>query len=64
MNKKPETAQEARLWTASAACELGSRRLNAESQIREVTPTEFAVFCLLKAVKEIAEYLQTKEEEK
>lgn len=63
MNKKPETAKEWCLERAILTCKAGRDVLNDKTPTPPgSTPIEFALFLLIGAVGEIADYLQMKEE--
>jgi hypothetical protein len=62
MNNPPETKEEWCLWRAQAACAAGRESLNGDTDPPEsTTRIEYALFLLLGAVREIAEYLSLKE---
>lgn len=63
MSKKPETPEEWALLRAELGCKAGRDVLNNKVQTPPgSTPTEFALFLLIGAVGDIADYLKMKEE--
>ena len=64
MNNPPETKEKWCLWRAQTACKTGRDVLDGETDPPEsATRIEYALFLLLGAVQEIADYLSHKEQQ-
>lgn len=62
MNEKPKTPEECALLRAEFGCNIGRDVLDNKAETPPgSTPAEFALFLLIGAVGEIADYLQIKE---
>jgi hypothetical protein len=64
MNNPPKTKEEWCLWRAQAACSAGRESLNGDTDPPEsATRIEYALFLLIGAVGEIADYLSLKDQQ-
>jgi len=62
MNTPPKTKEEWCLWRAQTACKMGKEIIDGAADPPEcATRIEYALFLLIGAVGEIAEYLSPKE---
>ena len=62
MNTPPKTKEEWCLWRAQAACKTGKEIIDGAADPPEsATRIEYALFLLIGAVGEIADYLSMKE---
>lgn len=55
---KPRTEYDFSLWRAKASCAIGKKALNLEAETPPgSTPLEYAVYCLLSAIEDLAEMI-------
>jgi hypothetical protein len=60
--KQSKTPKEAALYRVKLNCQIGKDALNGkEPMMSNVEPLEYAVFCLLNAVEDIAEAMKTED---